>query len=95
LHFGGSIFDLSFESFRAHHGLLQIGAIDGEGQVGLVGLEALDVGEPGILQLDDKLFAVVRRVLIPIIAIKVAKVAKRFGGVRLGRRDRRTFSSLG
>ena len=49
---GGAVRDLGFQRLRAHHRLLEVGAIDGEGQIGLVGLEALDVGERGVLQLD-------------------------------------------
>lgn len=35
-HLGCSIFDLGLERLGTYHRLLQIGAIDGEGQVGLV-----------------------------------------------------------
>ena len=61
LHLRSAVGNLSLERFCTHHRLLQIGAIDREGQVGLFGLITLDVGERGVLQLDDELLAVVRR----------------------------------
>ena len=53
--------NLRFERFRTHHRLLQIGAIDREGQVGIAGDEAFDVGECGVLHFDNEFLAIVRR----------------------------------
>ena len=44
-----SVRDLRIESFRTHHCLLQIRAFNGEGQIGLFGKKAHNVGERGIL----------------------------------------------
>ena len=49
------------ERLLAHHRLLQVRAVDGQGQVGLLGQEALQVRERGVLELDHELLAVVRR----------------------------------
>src|SRR5262245_61355203 len=49
---------LRFKSFRSRHRLRQIGAIDGERQIRLVGKETLDVGQRRILKLNQEFFAV-------------------------------------
>jgi hypothetical protein len=41
--------------------LLEIRAIDREGEIRLGGEKALDVGERGVLQLDQKLLTIIRR----------------------------------
>src|SRR5271157_195575 len=83
--------NLGFERFRPHHGLLQVGAVDRERQIGLLSLEALDVGERRVLKLDDELLAVVRRdevhretQVFSLAAIHAngEEVEKEFGGHR-------------
>src|SRR5271166_3078022 len=58
---GRSVLDLRFERFDTHHRLLDIGAVEREGQVGIAGKETLNVGERSIFQLDGKLLPVVGR----------------------------------
>ena len=53
--------DLRLQGLRAHHRQLEVGAVDGQGQVGVRRLKALDVGQRRVLHLDDEGLAVVRR----------------------------------
>jgi hypothetical protein len=61
VHLRSAVGNLSLQRFCSHHRLLQVGPVYREGQVGFFGLITLDVGERGVLQLDDELLAVVRR----------------------------------
>ena len=61
LHLRRAVGYLSLKRFCTHHRLLQLRAVYGEGQVGFLRLETFDVRERGVSQLNDKLFAVVRR----------------------------------
>lgn len=46
---GGSVGKLGLQGLRAHHRLLQVGAVDRQSEVGLRGLEACNVGEGRVL----------------------------------------------
>lgn len=61
LNLRGPVSDLRLECFCAQHRLLEIGTIDGERQVGLVGKKALNVGKCRVLKLNQEFLAVVRR----------------------------------
>ena len=60
-HLCGSVRDLRVQGLCTHHSLLKIRPIDREGQIGIVGLEPLDIRKRRILQLDQEFLAVVRR----------------------------------
>ena len=53
-----SIGDLVCERLRARHDLTQTEASDGQRQVGILSLVALNISQRGIAQLDDELFTV-------------------------------------
>jgi hypothetical protein len=59
----GTFSDLVTRSVEAgaDHGPLQVGPVERDREIGLVGEEALDVGERRVAQLDHELFAVVGR----------------------------------
>jgi hypothetical protein len=61
LDLGCPIGDLGLQGLGADHRLFEIGAIDREGQVGLVRQKPPDVGERRIFELDNKFLVVVRR----------------------------------
>ena len=60
----GAIGNLRRKGLCSHHGLFEIRAVDGQRQVGLFGLEAGDVGQRGVVQLDDEFLAIVGRSVV-------------------------------
>ena len=61
LQLGLAALDLLIEADSPHHGLFQVITVNGHGQVGIHGLEPLDVGQCGIAQLYHVLLVIVGR----------------------------------
>ena len=60
-HFRCTVCDLRLHGLYTHHGLLEIRAVDKEGQIGIVREIAFDIGQRCVGQLNEELFAIVRR----------------------------------
>lgn len=51
--------DLFVKTDRTHHRLNKVGSVDGDAQIGVVRLNAFDIGQGGVAQFDDEFLAVV------------------------------------